>query len=174
MRSGGRIVSVATIIAVGVNTEGARKILGVATGPSEAETFWSGFLRSLTQRGMRGTKLVISDAHLGLKAAIAKVMPATWQRCRVHFLRNALAYAGKGERQMILALINTVFAHDTERGAHEQWRSVVDQLRTKFPKLATFLDDAENDVLAFMAFPQAHRKKLASTNPIERVNAEIK
>jgi putative transposase len=123
---------------------------------------------------MRGTKLVISDAHLGLKAAIAKVFTATWQRCRVHFMRNALAYAGKGQRQVVLALINTVFAQDTAAAAHEQWNVVADQLRSKFPKLAVYLDDARDDVLAFMTFPKAHRTQLASTNPLERVNAEIK
>jgi putative transposase len=174
VRQAGRIVSVAVILAVGVNTDGVREILGLATGPSEAETFWTDFLRSLTRRGLRGVKLVISDAHLGLKAAIAKVFKATWQRCRVHFVRNALAYAGKGQRQMVLALINTVFAHDTAEAARRQWRAVADQFREKFPKLAALLDEAENDVLAFMDFPKAHRKQLASTNPLERVNAEIK
>jgi putative transposase len=174
VRQAGRIVSVAVIIAVGVNTDGVREVLGVAIGPSEAETFWAKFLRSLTHRGMRGTKLVISDAHLGLKAAIAKVFTATWQRCRVHFMRNALAYAGKGQRQVVLALINTVFAQDTAAAAHEQWNVVADQLRSKFPKLAVYLDEARDDVLAFMTFPKAHRTQLASTNPLERVNAEIK
>ena len=174
VRQAGRIVSVAVIIAVGVNTDGVREVLGVAIGPSEAETFWAKFLRSLNHRGMRGTKLVISDAHLGLKAAIAKVFTATWQRCRVHFVRNALAYAGKGQRQVVLALINTVFAQDTAAAAREQWNVVADQLRSKFPKLAEYLDDARDDVLAFMTFPKAHRTQLASTNPLERVNAEIK
>jgi putative transposase len=174
VRSAGRIVAVAVIVAVGVNTDGVREVLGVATGPSEAEPFWTEFLRSLTRRGLRGTKLVISDAHLGLKAAIAKVFNATWQRCRVHFMRNALAHAGKGQRQMVLALINTVFATETAEAAHEQWRVVADQLRVKFPKLATLLDESESEVLAFMDFPKAHRKQLASTNPLERLNAEIK
>src|ERR1700676_923990 len=174
VRQAGSIVSIAVILAVGVNTDGVREILGLATGPGEAEPFWTEFLRSLARRGLRGVKLVISDAHLGLKAAIAKVFKATWQRCRVHFVRNALAYAGKGQRQMVLALINTVFAQETASAAREQWRAVADQFRTKFPKLATFLDEAEPDVLAFMDFPKAHRKQLASTNPLERVNAEIK
>jgi len=174
VRSAGRIVSVAVIIAVGVNTDGVREILGVRIGPSEAEPFWTEFLRSLTRRGLRGTKLVVSDAHLGLKAAIAKVFNATWQRCRVHFMRNVLAYAGKGQRQMVLALINTVFATETAEAAHEQWRIVADQLRAKFPKLAALLDESESEVLSFMDFPKAHRKQLASTNPLERLNAEIK
>ncbi len=143
-------------------------------GPSEAEPFWTDFLRSLTRRGLRGVKLVISDAHLGLKAAIAKVFKATWQRCRVHFIRNALAYAGKGQRQMVLALINTVFAQESADAARTQWDIVSDQLRAKFPKLATMLNDAKFDVLAFMDFPKAHRTQIAPTNPLERVNAEIK
>ncbi len=174
VRQAGRIVSVAVIIAVGVNTDGVREILGVAVGPSEAEPFWTEFLRNLTRRGLRGTKLVISDAHLGLKAAIGKVFKATWQRCRVHFMRNALAYAGKGQRQVVLALINTVFAQESVAAAQEQWAAVTDQLRAKFPKLSVYLDDARDDVLAFMTFPKAHRTQIASTNPLERVNAEIK
>lgn len=174
VREAGRIVSVAVIIAVAVNTDGTREVLGMAIGPSEAEPFWTSFLRSLTRRGLRGVKLVISDAHLGIKAAVAKVLKSTWQRCRVHFLRTALAHAGKGQRQMVLALINTVFAQDTHEAAIEQWRVVADQLRTKFPKLAALMDDAEPDVLAFMTFPKAHRVQIHSTNPLERLNAEIK
>lgn len=174
VREAGRIVSVAVIIAVAVNTDGVREVLGMAIGPSEAEPFWTSFLRSLTRRGLRGVKLVISDAHEGLKAAAAKVLKATWQRCRVHFLRNALAHAGKGQRQMVLAMINTVFAQESQDAAIAQWRSVADQLRAKFPKLAVLMDDAESDVLAFMSFPKAHRVQIHSTNPLERLNAEIK
>jgi putative transposase len=174
VREAGRIVSVAVIIAVAVNTDGVREVLGMAIGPSEAEPFWSGFLRSLTRRGLRGVKLVISDAHEGLKAAAAKVLKSTWQRCRVHFLRNALAHAGKGQRQVVLALINTVFAQETQDAAILQWGSVADQLRAKFPKLAALMDNAEHDVLAFMSFPKAHRTQIHSTNPLERLNAEIK
>jgi putative transposase len=174
VREAGRIVSVAVIIAVAVNTDGVREVLGMAIGPSEAEPFWTSFLRSLTRRGLRGVKLVISDAHEGIKAAVAKVLKSTWQRCRVHFLRNALAHAGKGQRQMVLALINTVFAQDTQEAAIAQWRTVADQVRTKFPKLGTLMDDTESDVLAFMSFPKAHRVQIHSTNPLERLNAEIK
>lgn len=174
VREAGRIVSVAVIIAVAVNTEGKREILGMAIGASEAEPFWTSFLRSLTRRGLRGVKLVISDAHVGLKAAVAKVLKSTWQRCRVHFLRNALAHAGKGQRQMVLAMINTAFAQDTPEAAKAQWRVVADQLREKFPRLATLMDEAETDVLAFMSFPKAHRVQIHSTNPLERLNAEIK
>ena len=174
VREAGRIVSVAVIIAVAVNTDGVREVLGMAIGPSEAEPFWTNFLRSLTRRGLRGVKLVISDAHEGLKAAAAKVLKSTWQRCRVHFLRNALAHAGKGQRQMVLAMINTAFAQDNAEAASTQWRVVADQLRAKFPKLAALMDDSEADVLAFMGFPKAHRVQIHSTNPLERLNAEIK
>jgi putative transposase len=174
VREAGRIVSVAVIIAVGVNTDGVREVLGMAVGPSEAEPFWTSFLRSLTRRGLRGVKLVIADSHEGLKAAAAKVLKATWQRCKVHFLRNALAHAGKGQRQMVLAMINTVFAQETSDAAIAQWRVVADQLRSKFPKLAAMLDRSEPDVLAYMSFPKAHRTQIHSTNPLERLNAEIK
>jgi len=174
VREAGRIVSVAVIIAVGVNTDGVREVLGMAVGPSEAEPFWTTFLRSLTRRGLRGVRLVISDAHEGLKAAVAKVLKATWQRCRVHFMRNALAHAPKGQRQTVAALIRTAFAQETEAEARRQWRVVADQLRERLPKLAKLMDEAEADVLAFMTFPKAHRLQIHSTNPLERLNAEIK
>jgi putative transposase len=174
VREAGRIVSVAVIIAVAVNTDGVREVLGVAVGPSEAEPFWTSFLRALTRRGLRGVKLVISDAHEGLKAAVGKVLKASWQRCRVHFIRNALAHAGKGQRQMVLALINTVFAQESQAAAIAQWRAVSTQLREKFPKLAALLDRAEGEVLTFMSFPKAHRPQIHSTNPLERLNAEVK
>lgn len=174
VREAGRIVSVAVIIAVAVNTDGVREVLGMAIGPSEAEPFWTGFLRSLTRRGLRGVKLVISDAHVGLRAAVAKVLKASWQRCKVHFLRNALAHAGKGQRQMVLAMINTVFAQENQEAAIKQWRTVADQLRGKFPRLATLMDGSESDVLAYMSFPKAHTKQIHSTNPLERLNAELK
>jgi transposase-like protein len=174
VRQGGRIVSIATIIAVAVNAEGRREVLGMATGPSEAEPFWTQFLRSLMRRGLRGVKLVISDAHEGLKAAAAKVLKASWQRCRVHFLRNALAYANKGQRQMVFALINTIFAQETAAAAHAQWRIVTDQLQAKFPKLAAMMIDTEHEVLAFLDFPKEHRVKIHSTNVLERLNGEIK
>jgi transposase-like protein len=174
VRQNGRIVSVAVIIAVGVNTDGRREVLGMQIGASEAETFWTGFLRSLTRRGLRGVKLVISDAHEGLKAAITKILSATWQRCRVHFMRNALAHAGKSGRRVVSAFVATAFAQEDAASARSQWRQVADQLRPKLPKLAAFMDDAEADVLAYMSFPKEHRAKLHSTNPLERVNAEIK
>ena len=141
-REAGRIVSVAVIVAVGVNTDGQREVLGLKAGHSEAEPFWTEFLRSLNRRGLRGVKLVISDSHEGIKAAIAKVFKATWQRCRVHFMRNALAHAGKTQRRMVSAAIGTVFVQDSADAARTQWRSVADQLRGKFPRLGVLMDEA--------------------------------
>jgi putative transposase len=174
VRSNGRIVSVAIIVAVGVNTDGRREVLGMDIGPSEAETFWTSFLRKLARRGLRGVKLVVSDAHEGIKAAVSKVLTATWQRCRVHFMRNALAHAGKSGRRVVAAFIATAFAQEHAEAARQQWRRVADQLRPKVPKLATLMDEAETDVLACMSFPAPHRAKLHSTNPLERLNGEIK
>ena len=174
VRRGGRIVSVAIIIAVGVNSDGRREVLGMEIGTSEAEPIWTEFLRKLTRRGLRGVKLVVSDAHEGIKAAVTKVLCATWQRCRVHFMRNVLAHAGKSGRRVVSAFIGTAFAQETPEAASTQWRAVADQIRPKVPKLATIMDDAENDVLAYMTFPKEHRLKLHSTNPIERLNGEIK
>ena len=174
VRQAGRIVSVAVTVAVGANADGRREVLGMAVGPSEAEIFWIDFLRSLARRGLRGVKLVISDAHEGIKAAVSKVMNATWQRCRVHFMRNVMAHAGKSGRRVVSAFIATAFAQDDAASAKVQWRGVADQLRPKLPKLASFLDEAETDVLAYMGFPLAHRAKLHSTNPLERLNGEIK
>lgn len=170
----GRIVSVAVTIAVGVNSDGRREVLGMDIGPSEAEMFWTSFLRKLARRGLRGVKLVVSDAHEGIKATVGKVLNAMWQRCRVHFMRNALAHAGKSGRRVVSAFIATTFAQDDAEAARAQWRKVADQLRPKLPKLATFLDEAETDVLAYMTFPPQHRTNLHSTNPIERLNGEIK
>ena len=174
VRQNGRIVSVAVIVAVGVNSDGRREVLGMDIGPSEAEPFWMAFLRKLTRRGLRGVKLVISDAHEGIKAAVSKLLCASWQRCRVHFMRKALAHAGKSGRRVVSAFIATAFAQETPEAASQQWRSVADQVRPKLPKLATLMDDAEPDVLAYMTFPKEHRAKLHSTNPIERLNGEIK
>jgi transposase-like protein len=174
VRQDGRIVSVAVIIAVGVNSAGRREVLGMTIGASEAEAFWTDFLRKLARRGLRGVKLVISDAHEGIKAAVSKVLSATWQRCRVHFMRNVLAHAGKQGRRVVSAFIGTAFAQDDAGAAKAQWRQVADQLRPRVPKLAALMDEAESDVLAYMTFPAAHRAKLHSTNPIERLIGEIK
>ena len=173
-REAGRIVSVAVIVAVAVNTDGQRQVLGMKVGASEAEPFWTEFLRSLMRRGLRGVKLVISDSHEGIKAAVAKVFKATWQRCRVHFMRNALAHALKTQRRMVSAAIATAFAQDSAEAAHEQWRVVAEQLRGKFAKVAELMDRAEHEVLAYMSFPRAHWLQIHSTNPLERLNAEIK
>ncbi|HEY3888226.1 MAG TPA: IS256 family transposase [Caulobacteraceae bacterium] len=173
-RQNGRVVSVAAILAVGANADGRREVLGLAVGPSEAEHFWTEFLRSLARRGLRGVKLVISDGHEGIKAAVSKVLCASWQRCRVHFMRNVMAHAGRSGRRVVSAFMSAAFAQDDADAARLQWRKVADQLRPKLPKLAGLLDQAETDVLAYMTFPAAHRAKLHSTNPLERLNGEIK
>ena len=174
VRQGGRIVSIAAIIAVAVNMDGRREIIGLGTGPSEAETFWTEFLRGLKARGLDGIKLVISDAHTGLKAAISRVLDATWQRCRVHWMRNALAHVPKGQHTVVAAAIRQAFGQPDRAQAGETWRHVADQVRGRWPKLATFMEEAEHDVLAYMSFPAQHRTKLHSTNPIERLNKEVK
>ncbi len=174
VREGGRIVSVAAIIAVAVNTDGKREIVGLHIGPSEAEPFWTSFLRDLVRRGLTGVKLVISDAHEGLKAAITRILSATWQRCRVHAMRNALAYVPKGQHTMVAAAIRQAFIQPDHDNAVQTWRHVADQLRARWLKLGTFMDNAEADVLAYMAFPAQHRTKLHSTNPLERLNKEVK
>lgn len=173
-RQGGRIVSVAAIIAVAANTDGRREIIGLGLGPSEAETFWMDFLRSLKARGLAGVKLVISDAHGGLKGAISRVFEATWQRCRVHWMRNALAHVSKGHHTVVAAAIRQAFEQPDRAHAGDMWRHVADQLRTRWPKLAALMDESEHDVLAYMSFPRQHRTKLHSTNPIERLNKEVK
>lgn len=173
-RTDGRIVSVAAIIAVAVNTEGRREVVGMTTGASEAEPFWTDFLRKLKRRGLNGVKLVISDAHEGLKAAIGKVFSATWQRCRVHFMRNVLAHASKGNREMVAAAIRTAFTQPDHKAAVKQWRQVADSLRSRFKGVAKCMEEAEQDVLAFMTFPKEHWQQIHSTNPIERLNKEVK
>ena len=150
---------------------GRREVLGMATGASEAETFWTDVLRSLARRGLRGVKLVISDSYEGLKAAVSLVLHASWQRCRVHVMRNVLAHAGKGHRRLVSAWIGTAFAAADADAARKQWRSVADQRRPRVPKLAALMDGAAADVLAFMTFPKEHRANIHSTNPLERVNS---
>src|SRR5438045_1990883 len=174
VRDGGRIVSVAAIIAVAVSTEGRREIVGLGIGPSEAEPFWSGFIKGLTKRGLRGLKLVISDGHDVLRLAITPVLGATWQRCRLHWIRNALAHVPRGQHTMVAAAIRQAFLQADAEAAHQTWRHVADQLRPRWPKLATLMDDSEHDVLAYMTFPGQHRTKLHSTNPLERLNKEVK
>src|SRR5690242_13162958 len=165
VRDGGRIVSVAAIIAVAVDAEGRREIVGLHLGPREAETFWATFLRSLVRRGLKGVKLVVSDAHEGLKAAIRRVLGGTWQRCRVHWMRSALAHVGKGQQAMVAAALRQAFLQADAASARQVWRQVADQLRPRWSKLAAFMDESEHDVLAYTGFPIQHRAKLHSTNP---------
>ena len=174
VRQEGRIVSVAVIIAVGANNDGRREVLGMEIGASEAEPFWTAFLRKLSRRGLRGVKLIVSDAHEGIKAAVSKVFSCAWQRCRVHFMRNVHAHAGRSGKRVVSAFIATAFAQDDAGAAGTQWRRVAAQLRPKVPKLAALMDEAEPDVLAYMAFPKEHWTKLHSANPLERLNGEIK
>ena len=174
VREGGRVVSVAVIVAVAVTTEGRREIVGLHIGPSEAEIFWTDFLRDLVKRGLTGVKLVISDAHEGLKAAIRRVLGATWQRCRVHWTRNALAYVPKAHQTMVAAGLRQAFQQPDQAAARAGLCHFADQLHNRWPKLKVFVDDSLDDVLAYMSFPAQHRTKLHSTNPLERLNKEIK
>ena len=175
VRDGGRVVSQAVVIAIGVRASGEREVLGWDVGPSEDGAFWLVFLRGLVARGLHGVQLVISDAHEGLKGAIAAVLAgASWQRCRVHFVRNALALVPKTAAPMVAATIRTVFAQPDPQSAREQWRRVADGFRSRYPRLADLLDAAEPDVLAYLAFPAAHWRQIWSNNPLERVNREIK
>ncbi|PWR00984.1 IS256 family transposase [Meridianimarinicoccus roseus] len=174
VRENGRIISRAVIIAVAVNGDGRREVLGVATGPSEAETFWTGFLRSLADRGLRGVKLVVADDHKGLRAAARRVFDATHQRCRVHWLRNALAHAPAKSRTAVAAMLKTIFAQETKAEAETQWDAIADALREKNDRLGAMMDASRDDVLAYMDFPREHWAQISSTNPLERVNKEIK
>ena len=175
VRQQGRVVSQAIVVAIGVRASGEREVLGLDVGPSEDGAFWLAFLRSLVARGLAGVQLVISDAHQGLTGAITAVLGgASWQRCRVHFLRNCLALVPKSAGAMVAATIRTVFAQPDPASAREQWRRVADGLRPRYPRLADLLDGAEADVLAYLAFPPAHWRQIWSNNPLERLNKEIK
>ena len=175
VRENSRVVSMAVVIAIGVKATGEREVLGLDVGHSEDGAFWTQFLRGLVARGLSGVKLVISDAHEGLKGAIAAVLQgAAWQRCRVHFVRNALALVPKTAAQMVAATIRTVFVQPDPASAREQWRRVAESFRPRFPRLAQLMDDAEADVLAYLAFPPEHWRQLWSTNPLERLNREVK
>jgi transposase-like protein len=173
-REAGRIVSTAVILAVGVNSDGRREVLGIATGASEAELFWTAFLRSLADRGLRGVKLVIADDHKGLRAAATRVFHASLQRCRVHWMRNAMAHLAPKQRPAVVAMLKTIFAQDTAEAAREQWASVADALRERCPKLVELMDRSREEVLVYMSFPREHWGQIASTNPLERLNGEIK
>jgi putative transposase len=175
VRQDGRVVSQAVVIAVGVRTSGEREVLGCDVGASEDGAFWLSFLRSLVARGLEGVQLVISDAHQGLRSAIAAVLAgASWQRCRVHFVRNALSLVPKSAAEMVAAAIRTVFAEPDPASARQRWRQVADGFRKPYPRLATLLDGAEEEVLAYVAFPAAHWRQIWSNNPLERLNKEVK
>lgn len=170
-----RVVSQAVVIAIGVRENGEREVLGLDVGPSEDGAFWLQFLRGLQARGLSGVQLVISDAHGGLKQAIAAALAgASWQRCRVHFLRNASALVPKSAAGLVATAIRTVFAEPEVDSARRRWRQVADGFRTPYPKLAALLDDAEADVLAYLTFPAAHWRQIWSNNPLERLNKEVK
>jgi transposase-like protein len=172
---GARVASQAVVVATGVSADGRREVLGFAVGDSEDGAFWTAFLRSLKARGLHGTALVVSDAHTGLKAAIGAVMlGAAWQRCRVHFMRNVLAAVPKGSQEMVAAAIRTIFAQPDAEHVRDQLDVIATMLGRQFPKVETMLRDAADDLTAFADFPTAHWKKLWSTNPLERVNKEIK
>ena len=172
---GGRVGSMAVVIAVGCAATGEREVLGVDVGPSEDGAFWLAFLRGLVARGLRDVRLVTSDSHEGLKAAIAATLHgAAWQRCRVHFLRNALALVPKGAQELVATTVRTVFAQPDAENARVQWRRIADGFRTHHARLARLLDDAEEDVLAYAAFPREHWRQLWSTNSLERLNKEVK
>ncbi|MEW2331816.1 IS256 family transposase [Micromonospora chersina] len=170
-----RVVSQAIVIATGVRADGWREVLGFAVGDSEDGAFWTAFLRSLKARGLGGVQLVISDAHTGLKQAIsAMLLGAAWQRCRVHFLRNVLAQVPKGNAEMVAAAIRTIFAQPDAAHVREQLDVIAGMLGRQLPKVETMLRDAADDLLAFTPFPVSHWKKVWSTNPLERLNKEIK
>jgi putative transposase len=175
VREDGRVISMATVVAVGVSATGERQILGCDCGPAEDHAFWKAFLRRLVRRGLKGTRLVISDAHEGLKRAVSEVLSgAAWQRCRVHFMRNLLSTVPRAAQDAVAAVVRTVFAQGSHAEAIEQLHRVVDGLRGRFPDAAQLLEEAAEDVLAHMHFPREHRRRLHSTNPIERLHKEIK
>ena len=175
VRVDGRVISQATVVAVGVTSEGERQVLGIDVGPSEDRAFWTAFLRSLVKRGLKGVRLVISDAHEGLKQAISTVLTGTtWQRCRVHFMRNLLATVPQGAREAIAAIVRTIFAQPDHGSAMSQLRKVAEGLRGRFARAAAVLEEAAEDILAYRHLPLEHQRQLHSTNPLERLNKEIK
>jgi len=175
VRQNHHVVSMAVVVAIGVRETGEREVLGFAVGASEEQAFWLEFLRSLVARGLKGVRLVVSDAHEGLKAAVGQVLAgATWQRCRVHFMRNVLAHVARSNRSMVAAALRTVFAQPDRDSAGKQLGVVAEGMASHWPKAAELVQNAEEDVLAYMAFPGEHWTRLYSTNPLERLNKEIK
>ena len=170
-----QVVSRAVVVATGVSMDGNREVLGCAVGHSEDGAFWTEFLRSLRARGLKGVRLVISDQHLGLKKAVEAVMVgSSWQRCRVHFMRNVLARVKRTNTHMVIAAIQTIFAQPDATSVREQFDRIVITLEGQFPDVATMLCDAKEDLLAFSAFPESHWRKVWSSNPLERLHREIK
>lgn len=172
---GGQVVSMAVVVATGVTATGEREILGLDVGDSEDEVFWRAFLLSLKQRGLAGVKLVISDQHSGLVKALGRAFQGVaHQRCRVHFARNLLAHVPKGQADYVAAAFRMIFAQPSTADVHAAWDKTRDELAARFPKLGPLMDEAKAEVLAFTAFPREHWRKVWSTNPLERVNKEIK
>ncbi|EGF6524122.1 hypothetical protein IC066_005039, partial [Salmonella enterica] len=157
-----------------VNLDGRREIIGMGIGESEAKAFWLAFLLSLKKRGLEGVKLVISDSHSGLKAAIQQVFSASWQCCRVHFMRNVLSRVSRATQSVVRAALQQVFVQTDEKSTHDTWREVAGQLEKSNPAVTEMMDEAEADVLAYFSFPKAHRVKIHSTNTLERLNKEVK
>jgi transposase-like protein len=174
VRENGRVISMAVLIATGVKASGEREVVGVDVGPAEDLEFWKAFLRQLVSRGLGGVRLVTSDSHLGLKQAVAEVLVgATWQRCRVHFMRNALATVPKLAQQMVAATLRTIFAQPEVDSAHETVERVCRLFEKRYPQLVACLREAETDVLAYYGFPVEHRRQIWSTNSLERLNREV-
>src|SRR6478672_1577669 len=173
VRDGGRVVRKCLVIAHGVHESGRREVIGLGCGEAETEAFWRDFVRGLVKRGLAGVQLVVSDAHEGLKNAIAQVLGCPWQRCTVHFLREALGHARKEQQPMLAALIRPIFNAETGEQARELVGEAISRLQRPLPKVAGMLERAEEDLLAFYAFPVDHWRKLRSTNPLERLNREI-
>lgn len=174
VRDGGRIVSKAAVVAVGLSKEGRREILGMRVGHAETEEFWTEFLRLPLSRGLRGVQLVTSDCHAGLRSAISKTLACQWQRCRVHFMRNLLARVPRGQKELVAASVRTAFAQRSAQDASKQWRLVADNLRKGYAEVSKLMDEAEPDVLAYMSYPSGLWPMLVSNNGLERLNRELK
>jgi putative transposase len=174
VREGSRIVSKAAVMAIGLSEEGRREVLGMRVGHAETEEFWTEFLRSMLDRGLRGAKLVVSDSHVGLRKAIQRCMGCSWQRCRVHFMRNVLARVPTGRKEMVASFIRTALAQTTPEDTRRNWEEVATTLEAPFPEVAKLMREAADDVLAHREHPPGLWPQLASTNGLERLNREVK